>query len=205
MQGEGAESEMSEDTHETPEDRGFPASASITTINADTQEEIIHVENTESANRSTPKQSKPTNMFRAPPSRKRKIVHDITTAIDKLDKVVQSNNKNETENEFDIFGKHVAVQLKQMPLYDAIICQEQIQTVLRQKRLELIMKQSQHTTASPMFSHSSSATPSPTCTNMDGEHWSSSFSTDYNNKEQREEDSEQPSDILSIAINNILQ
>nr|CAD7427913.1 unnamed protein product [Timema monikensis] len=90
VQDEGTESEMHEDTQETPEERGFPASASIITTNAEAQAEIIHVENTESANQSTLKQSKPTNVFRAPQSRNRKMVHDISAAFDKLGKVVQS-------------------------------------------------------------------------------------------------------------------
>lgn len=51
------------------------------------------------------------------------MIHDIRI---ELDKVVQTINKNETENAFDIFTKYVAVQQKQMPFYDPIICQEQI-------------------------------------------------------------------------------
>lgn len=75
-------------------------------------------------------------------------ISSISAVIDKLDYVVQ-NNKNETDNEFDIFGKHVAVQLKKMSLYDAIMCQEQIQTIMRQKLLELLTRQSScHTTLS---------------------------------------------------------
>lgn len=165
------------------------------------------MENTESASCSVPKLQKPANAFRAPGTRKRKMVNDISAAIDKLDKVVQCNNKNDTENEFDIFGKFVAVQLKAMPLYDAIICQEQIQTVLRQKRLELITKQSQQTTASPEFSTSVIATPSPTCSNSeDGIYWTYSFPVDSDSdNKQREEDSEQQSDVLATAVNSILQ
>lgn len=79
----------------------------------------MHVENIETANPSTPIPSKRKNVFRTPHNRKRKMVNDnissISVVIDKLDNVVQ-NNKNETDNKFDIFGKHVAVQLKEMPL-----------------------------------------------------------------------------------------
>lgn len=95
------------------------------------------MENIETANPSTPILSKRKNVFRTPQNRKRKMVNDnissISAVIDKLDNVVQ-NNKNETDNEFDIFGKHIAVQLKEMPLYDAIMCQEQIQTIMRETK-----------------------------------------------------------------------
>ncbi|GLV40945.1 hypothetical protein CBL_08519 [Carabus blaptoides fortunei] len=143
-----AERETIENEIENTDRNEFPAttSASVTIRNADTQEEVIHEETPENANPSTPKQSRTTNIFRATHSRKRKMVDDnisiISAAIDKLDKVVQSYN-NEAEDEFNIFAKHVAVQLKQLPLYDAIICQEQIQTVIRQKRFEVLSRQSQ--------------------------------------------------------------
>lgn len=73
---------------------------------------MIHLENTETANPSTSKQLKTTNVFRAP-SRKQKMVTNnnistINAEIDKFDKIVQSN-KNETNNEFDTFAKYVAV------------------------------------------------------------------------------------------------
>ena len=188
-----------ENEAENPDGNEFPAStsASVTTRNADTQEDVIHVENTETANPSTTKKSKTTHVFRAPQSRKRKMVNcnisTISAAIDKLDKVVQSYN-NETNDEFDIFAKHVAVQLKQMPLYDAIICQEQIQTVIRQKRLELLSRQSQcHTTPSPAFSNA-----------MEGEYWSSSVSNASCNREECGEDSQEPSDIVAEGLTNIL-
>lgn len=153
-------------------------SASISAENDDTQEEAAYSENQETANPPTPKQSKTTNVFRAPHSRKRKIsandnVSSISAAIDKLDEVVQKN-KNKVDDEFDIFAKYIGVQLKQMPLYDALICQEQIQGIIRQKRLQLLMTQTQNgplptippsdyrQTPSPMISPSDyRQTPSP--------------------------------------------
>lgn len=156
-------------------------SSSATIGNVSTQKEVIHVENKESVNLATPILSKKTNVFRTPQNRKRKMVNDnissISAVIDKLDNVVQ-NNKNETDNEFDIFGKHVAVQLKQMTLYDAIICQEQIQTTMRQKRLELLSRQSSyHTTLSSEISPIRQTTPSPARSIVTEEkYWSSSVS-----------------------------
>lgn len=168
----------------------------------------MHVENTETAELSTPKHSKTTNVFSAPQNRKRKMVNDnisyISAAIDKLDKVVQ-NNKNESDNEFDIFAKHVAVQLKQMPLYDAIICQEQIQSVIRQKRFELLSRQSPgHTTPSSGISPIHQTTPSPAHSNVTEEEYWSTVSNPSCNREECGEDTQEPSDILSKAINYML-
>lgn len=128
--------------------------------------------------------------------------------IDKLDNVVQ-NNKNETDNEFDIFGKHVAVQLKQMRLYDAIMCQEQIQTIMKQKRLELLTRQSScHATLSSGISPIRQTTPSPARSNAtEEEYWSSSVSNPLCTIEECGEDtlqSSESSDILDKAINDIL-
>ncbi|KAF5271417.1 hypothetical protein FQR65_LT19683 [Abscondita terminalis] len=141
-QHDEAESELIEKELENPDES---TSSSAFIGNVTTQKEVMHVENIETANLSTPILSKRKNVFRTPQNRKRKMVNDnissITAVIDKLDNVVQ-NNKNETDNEFDIFGKHIAVQLKEMPLYDDIMCQEQIQTIMRHKRLELLTRQS---------------------------------------------------------------
>lgn len=129
-------------------------------------------------------------------------------------------NKNDVEDEFDIFAKHIAVQLKQMPLYDAIICQEHIQGIIRQKRLQLLMRQSQnHTTPSaafPLSEHQETSSaifspsqcrssPSPTLSkDMDGEYWSSPPSNQTCNRQQFEEVLEEPSDILTSALTGIL-
>lgn len=46
----------------------------------------------------------------------------------------QTFNYN-TDDEFEIFGRSIAAQLRRMPLYDAIMCQEKLQSVLTQSRL----------------------------------------------------------------------
>lgn len=45
------------------------------------------------------------------------------------------------ENEFDIFGKSVAAQLKQFPLLEAIECQKKIQDILFTQRILLLRKE----------------------------------------------------------------
>lgn len=197
-------------------------SESITAGSDNTQEEAIHSKSTENPNPSTSKLSKTTNVSRAPQNRKRKIagnenISTINAAIGKLDEVVTRNKSN--DDEFDIFGKHIAVQLKQMPLYDAIICQEQIQNVIRQKRLQLLMRQPEYrtnpssafsppefqTTPPPAFSPSQyHSSPSPAFSNnRDGEYWSSSIST-QSGIQQCEEDSQESSDMLTTALTGVL-
>lgn len=45
-----------------------------------------------------------------------------------------SDFRNE-DDEFDLFGKSIAVQLRNMPLERALICQETLQAVMKQERL----------------------------------------------------------------------
>ncbi|KAL1493697.1 hypothetical protein ABEB36_009392 [Hypothenemus hampei] len=42
------------------------------------------------------------------------------------------------ENEFSMFGKLVATQLKTLPLYNGLLCKEKIEAILIQERLQLI-------------------------------------------------------------------
>ncbi|KAF5283204.1 hypothetical protein FQR65_LT14033 [Abscondita terminalis] len=84
--------------------------------------------------------------YGGPPSRKRKVesntnvtvrVSNVSAAIDKLDKFSEKNMSISVD-EFDVFGKHIATQLRQLPLYNALLCEEQIEAVVRQQRLRLL-------------------------------------------------------------------
>lgn len=70
-------------------------------------------------------------------------VSSIERAINKLQKITEDNrNSQETshlENEFDCFCKSLAIQLKNMPLHRALICQEKLQSVMTQERLSQMM------------------------------------------------------------------
>lgn len=46
-----------------------------------------------------------------------------------------SDNNQQDPNEFDVFCESLAIQLKKMPLRRALICQEQLQSVMTQERL----------------------------------------------------------------------
>lgn len=66
--------------------------------------------------------------------------------IGTVDKATQQSYKSKAneEDEFDLFGKTIALQLKKMPLDIAIYLQENIQSLINQERLKLFRE---HTTA----------------------------------------------------------
>lgn len=70
---------------------------------------------------------------RKPTNKKRKIDIPIDKAIKEL-KTISEQAKVQTEDEFDLFCKSLAVQLKKMPLNRALICQEKLQSVMTQER-----------------------------------------------------------------------
>lgn len=59
--------------------------------------------------------------------------------IEKLDKLTH-NYTDDDENEYVVFGKHVATQLNKLPVERAVVCQEKIQSILTQERLLLVSK-----------------------------------------------------------------
>lgn len=176
-------------------ERGFSNCASTSIANDTVQpEEIGHVENSEDDNRPMLKPPKRSNDCCAPPTRKRKLIHDISKAINKLDEVVKTNNTNYPENEFDIFGKLVATQLKQMPLFDALTCQDQIQTLLRKKRFELL----EHSQYFPVITVSANPL-------SDGEYLAPSVATTDKQQEEEPEYMEESADILTATLNGFFK
>jgi hypothetical protein len=90
------------------------------------------------------------------------------------------------ENEFDVFGRSVASQLKKMPLQDASEFQFQIQTMIAQRRLKVLADPRRHYT-----------NPSPTS-------WSTSAASSYPNTPNPQqvfghaEEAEQSQTVLDI-------
>nr|CAI5853843.1 unnamed protein product [Callosobruchus analis] len=205
---DGTESETIENGAENQNENGFsgPTSAASASENGNTQKNVTHSESMETVTPTTPKT---TNIFRTPQRCKRKTPGDekmstISAAIYKLDEVVQKNNSN-ADDEFDIFAKHIAIQLRQMPLYDALICQEQIQNIIRQKRLELLRPLQSVTIPTAEFPPSAL---SPAVTNnMNEEYWSSSASVSIQSRRGQQEDDlhEETSNILTLALRNVLE
>jgi hypothetical protein len=64
-------------------------------------------------------------------------VESIHGAVHKLAKISYENKKQTEIHEFDAFCNSLAIQLKKMPLRQALICQEKLQAVMTQHRLSL--------------------------------------------------------------------
>ena len=75
----------------------------------------------------------------------------MNSAIEKLRKI--SNDCKTQEDEFDFFGKSIAVQLKKMPLQRALICQQKLQQVMMYERLYQLNEGTRHT-SSPLATSS---------------------------------------------------
>lgn len=57
----------------------------------------------------------------------------LQKALYKLQKM--SEPRRNEDDEFDLFGKSIALQLRNMPLERALVCQETLQAVMKQERL----------------------------------------------------------------------
>ncbi|XP_068141560.1 uncharacterized protein l(2)05714 [Drosophila tropicalis] len=55
----------------------------------------------------------------------------------------KEDEENQIINEFDLFGKSVALQLNQMDLEDALLCQDRLQAVITNFRLRVLKRQKQ--------------------------------------------------------------
>lgn len=66
---------------------------------------------------------------------------DISNMNERIACPENNISERSEENEFDIFGKSVAVQLKQFPLLEAIECQKKIQNILFMQRILLFRKE----------------------------------------------------------------
>ncbi|KAE9522202.1 hypothetical protein AGLY_017462 [Aphis glycines] len=102
-----------------------------TTDNDGTQSEIFTVENqnvivTEKSNL-TPQPRKSAN------KRSYSQISHIENSINKLEAI--SNSCREDDDEFDLFAKSIAVQLRKMPLDRAFVCQEKLMCVMKEERL----------------------------------------------------------------------
>lgn len=97
-----------------------------------------------------------------PINRKRTNDTSIDMAIKEL-KSISEQNKEKTEDEFDLFCRSIAIQLKKMPLGRALICQEKIQSVITQERITQMTATSIYTlnssTPSPYYADQSYSSP----------------------------------------------
>ncbi|KAF5294813.1 hypothetical protein FQA39_LY00297 [Lamprigera yunnana] len=89
------------------------------------------------------------NTFREPepkskPMAKKKRLSQLTSMVSQLKEITETVNTKSTEeeNEFEVFGKHVGLQLKEMPLIVALEAQEHIQLYINQIRRQQLQNAS---------------------------------------------------------------
>lgn len=99
---------------------------------------------------------------------RKRILKEYDNSIPKVQHIANGANNSieQSENEFDIFGKSIAAQLKNMPLDMAIEAQMLIQNHLSELRLKTIRASSSHfsnmappltQTSSPASGHTSTS------------------------------------------------
>lgn len=69
------------------------------------------------------------------PRRKRRRVSQRSKIVSNVEETQYDMSKSETEDEFEVFGKHVAKQLRELSTKQAILGQEEIQRVITKRRL----------------------------------------------------------------------
>lgn len=62
-----------------------------------------------------------------PPPTKKKKITQLSSVVRQLKEIADTTNSVVEENEFEVFGKHVGLQLKTLPLILALEAQEHIQ------------------------------------------------------------------------------
>jgi hypothetical protein len=83
----------------------------------------------------------PVDDFRIPqrkssPKKRKRQLSQLSNVVGQLKEMTQASCLQLEENEFEVFGKHVAVQLKSLPLLTAIDLQENIQVLINKVRRE---------------------------------------------------------------------
>lgn len=68
-----------------------------------------------------------------------KIDDSLNNAVETLKSVCA---QKVTNNEFSIFGQHIAAQLEKLPVQQALLLQEKIQSLITNARLEIISRPS---------------------------------------------------------------
>lgn len=91
-----------------------------------------------------------------PPPTKKKKIAQLSSMVSQLKEIADTTNSTVEENEFDVFGKHVGLQLKSLPLLLALDAQEHIQLYINSIRREHIQNASEQNriTRTPRSSHS---------------------------------------------------
>ncbi|KAJ9581846.1 hypothetical protein L9F63_003814 [Diploptera punctata] len=123
------------ETHfQTSDQSGMEASTYIPETSYETGDHVIKIEN---APRLKKRLCQPSEQRLLDNSEQR-----ICSAIEELREISASARSMEREDEFDIFGRSVAAQLRQLPLTDALSIQLKLQTILTEARIRASQNQS---------------------------------------------------------------
>jgi hypothetical protein len=90
-----------------------------------------------------------------PPSRNKREPYRIVAVESAISKLQNLSQNRYLEDQYDTFGKHIAGQLRELPLRSFIVLQEKIQSLLTNERLNCM------NTPSPVASYVSSVITSP--------------------------------------------
>lgn len=90
-----------------------------------------------------------------PPTKKRKITQ-LSSMVSQLKEIADITNFTVEENEFEVFGKHISLQLKSLPLLLALEAQEHIQLYINRIRRQHFQNASEQNriTRTPQSSYS---------------------------------------------------
>jgi hypothetical protein len=90
-----------------------------------------------------------------PPSRNKREPERIVTIESAISKLQNLSQNRYIDDQYDRFRKHVAEQLRELPLHSSVVLQEKIQSLLTNERLQCA------NTPTPLASYVSSVIPSP--------------------------------------------
>lgn len=90
-----------------------------------------------------------------PPSKHKRGPDRIIAVESAISKLQDLSKNRHLEDQYDTFGKHVAGQLRELPLRSFVILQEKIQSLITNERLKCM------NTLSPLASYVSSVITSP--------------------------------------------
>jgi hypothetical protein len=99
------------------------------------------------------------NQFATPILKKRRIskLSKVESAINKLQKIAtdRPSSSKKVMDEYDLFGQHIAGQLRTLPARSCAILQEKFQSLITEEKLKHLPPDSPVTSASPYGSTSS--------------------------------------------------
>lgn len=89
-----------------------------------------------------------------PPPTKKKKIAQLSSMVSQLKDITNTTNSTVEENEFEVFGKHLGLQLKLLPLLLALEAQDHIQSYVNRIRRQHLQQQQNRITSTPQSLYS---------------------------------------------------